>query len=400
VNRIAIYVSCYLMALMEGFDSQIMSLTVPKIAMAWRVPASAFALVFSSAALGMAFGAAAVGFLADRFGRKWSLIVSMFFLGLLTLAITLVTDIRALIGLRLFSGVCMGGTLVNIITIAGDSSPPEHRVRNSMLAYTGASAGPLVASLIGGMLFKLGDWRPIFYLGGAMALACVALPLLFVAGGKPPLSVAVAPGADGRRQRARLFSSTYRARTFALCTTELISLAAVFLLTNWLPTIMARATGSVATASLFTSLIYVGAIVGVVGLSTIVNRVGATRLLGLVFGAAAAVCIVVHFAMGHPDWTLIASLTALGVCIIGGQVTLHTLGGSLYPAELRATGIGVALAVGRAGALGGPIIGGFLLSTPGLHDAVFLVLGGIVAAAACAVLVLGLVTRGAALEVI
>jgi len=399
MNRTAIYISCYLMALMEGFDSQIMSLTVPKIAKAWGVPAPDFALVFSATALGMAFGAAVVGYLADRSGRKWALIASMFFLGVLTFGITQATTIPMLIGLRFLSGICMGGTLVNIITIASDASPPENRVRNVMLVYTGASAGPLIASLIGGALFKQGDWQPIFYIGSAMALACIALPLMFVKGGKPPQRMVV--GDDGKERaatRAQLFSSRYRARTFALCGAELVSLAAVFLLTNWLPTIMSRSTGSVSTASLFTSLIYVGAILGVLGLSMIVKRVGPTRMLGIVFTVAAAVCVIVHLALANPGPIVVASLVILGVCIIGGQITLHSLGGHIYPAEIRATGVGLALAVGRAGAMGGPLIGGYLLASPDLRDSVFLGLGAIVLLAAGMVTLLGWVTRNDEVE--
>jgi len=94
----------------------------------------------------------------------------------------------------------------------------------------------------------------------------------------------------------------------------------------------------------------------------------------------------------------VGSLVALGDCVIGGQVTLHTLGASLYPAEVRATGVCLALAVGRIGGLSGPMIGGFVLGVPGLRDAVFLVLGGIIAAPCCAMIILGRVTRNDAVE--
>lgn len=385
------------MALMEGFDSQIMALAVPQIAEAWAVPAPRFALVFSAAGLGMAFGASAVGMLADRFGRKWALVLSMFFLGILTFSIALTHSLAMLVLLRFLSGICLGGTLVNVIAITGDTSPPETRVRNSMLTYTGAPSGALLGSLLGGYLFQFGDWRLIFHVGGGMAIACMLLPILFIAPGRPAAVLGSSAGKP-RSRPAQILLDPYRTRTLALCAAELISVSAITLLTSWLPTIMARATGSAASASVFTSLIYFGAIVGVFGISPFLNRVGPKRLLSIIFLTAAGICIVVHVAMRQPDLLLVVALTLLGVGVIGGQVTLHTLGASLYPAQLRGTGVGLALALGRIGALIGPVIGGLLLGTPALRDSVFLVLGGIVAGAGCAVAVLAHATRNDELQ--
>ncbi len=131
-----------------------------------------------------------------------------------------------------------------------------------------------------------------------MALSCIVLPVLSIPGGRPPSRVFLQTGAARPQAgRATLFSRTYRDRTIALCSTERISLAAVFLLTNWLPTIMTRTTGSAATASLLNSLIYFGVIVGFFLMGGIVNRVGPKRLLAIVFGVATAVCVVVHLSM-------------------------------------------------------------------------------------------------------
>ncbi|MGA0606656.1 MFS transporter [Phenylobacterium sp. VNQ135] len=392
-----IYVSCFLIALMEGFDSQIMALAVPQMAGAWGKPAHEFAIVFSAAGLGMAFGATAVGYLADRFGRRWALIWSMLALGVLTFAIIGIHSLSLLVLLRFLGGICLGGILVNVIAIAGDVSAPETRLRNTLLTYTGAPSGALLGSLVGGYLFRFSDWRLIFIVGGAMALSCIILPLAFLPTGKPacgPLS-GDEPNNTGPLV---LFSDTYRNRALAHCAAELLAVMGITLLASWLPTIMAEATGSVATASLFTSLVYLGAIVGVVGLAPFLNLVGPKRLLAGIFFIAGAVCVLLNAAIGHSEALTVAYLTVLGVGVIGGQVALHSLGATLYPAHIRGTGVGLALAVGRVGALTGPIIGGAVLATASAKGSIFLVLSGIVLAAACAVAVLDYVTRRDSLE--
>jgi AAHS family 4-hydroxybenzoate transporter-like MFS transporter len=48
--------------------------------------------------------------------------------------------------------------------------------------------------------------------------------------------------------------------------------------------------------------------------------------------------------------------------IIGGQSNIPALGVYFYPAAVRATGVGLAMAVGRLGSIVGPLIGGYLIA--------------------------------------
>ncbi|MNO98081.1 4-hydroxybenzoate transporter PcaK [compost metagenome] len=53
---------------------------------------------------------------------------------------------------------------------------------------------------------------------------------------------------------------------------------------------------------------------------------------------------------------------AAGFCIIGGQLTLNAFTSNFYPAQVRATGTGWALGVGRFGSILGPLFGSLLLA--------------------------------------
>jgi AAHS family 3-hydroxyphenylpropionic acid transporter len=53
---------------------------------------------------------------------------------------------------------------------------------------------------------------------------------------------------------------------------------------------------------------------------------------------------------------------AAGACAVGGQLILYALAPSIYPAQVRATGVGVAVAVGRLGSMSGPLLAGQLLA--------------------------------------
>jgi AAHS family 3-hydroxyphenylpropionic acid transporter len=59
---------------------------------------------------------------------------------------------------------------------------------------------------------------------------------------------------------------------------------------------------------------------------------------------------------------LALSAVGCGLFIVGGQSALYGLAAIYYPAEMRGTGVGAAVAVGRIGSFAGPLLAGFLLS--------------------------------------
>jgi AAHS family 3-hydroxyphenylpropionic acid transporter len=51
-----------------------------------------------------------------------------------------------------------------------------------------------------------------------------------------------------------------------------------------------------------------------------------------------------------------------GLFLVGGQSVLYALASSIYPTEVRGTGVGAAVAVGRMGSILGPLVAGQLLA--------------------------------------
>jgi AAHS family 4-hydroxybenzoate transporter-like MFS transporter len=66
---------------------------------------------------------------------------------------------------------------------------------------------------------------------------------------------------------------------------------------------------------------------------------------------------------------VVAFLTGWG--IFGGQPTLNALSASYYPTDLRSTGIGAGLGIGRIGAIVGPYVGGELQRAEWSAEAIF-----------------------------
>ena len=78
--------------------------------------------------------------------------------------------------------------------------------------------------------------------------------------------------------------------------------------------------------------------------------------------ASSAVGMVV-FALAPRDLNLLMGLILLiGILQQGGFTGLYGTAAKIYPTEIRSTGIGWAIGLGRFGAVAGPIIAGYLIT--------------------------------------
>jgi AAHS family 3-hydroxyphenylpropionic acid transporter len=73
---------CLLVALLEGFDLQAAGVAAPKLAPAMGLSPGVLSWFFSASTLGMFIGAFAGGWLSDRKGRKFVLVLSVALFGL------------------------------------------------------------------------------------------------------------------------------------------------------------------------------------------------------------------------------------------------------------------------------------------------------------------------------
>ena len=95
-------------------------------------------------------------------------------------------------------------------------------------------------------------------------------------------------------------------------------------------------------------------------------------LIGWLLDKRGIVTIAVAFALSAPliifigsahitDAVLMAAVFLTGIGMLGGQVGLNAISGSIYPTYIRSTGAGWAFGVGRVGSILGPVIGGVLI---------------------------------------
>jgi hypothetical protein len=118
---------CFLAILCEGIDIVSMGLAAPRMAPALGLTRDQLGPLFSASIVGLLVGAVIFGRLADRFGRKWTLVTCLVIFGFFSLATAAVRPFEALLAVRLAAGLGLGGALPNLVALAAEAVAPQSR---------------------------------------------------------------------------------------------------------------------------------------------------------------------------------------------------------------------------------------------------------------------------------
>jgi AAHS family 4-hydroxybenzoate transporter-like MFS transporter len=130
-------------------------------------------------------------------------------------------------------------------------------------------------------------------------------------------------------------------------------------LTNWLPTVLDSSGMPLAHAVVAGSLIQAGGAAGSLIVGRLVDRIGMSAIVAAYILSVPFIVLIGAFAM--PEYLLMVIVFMTGVCLLGGQIGINALAGTIYPTFVRSSGAGWALGVGRIGSILGPVIGGILI---------------------------------------
>ena len=151
--------------------------------------------------------------------------------------------------------------------------------------------------------------------------------------------------------------------TLLLWTMQFMNLINLYMLSTWLPTI-ARGMGMTTTAALMVGTMFqTGGAVGSIAIGKPIREVGLLRRADRVLRAAPAVMIALIGQPGLTPSMLFVVVFIAGFGILGGQAGNNALAATYYPTDLRSTGVGAALGIGRIGSILGPSVAEFMRPT-------------------------------------
>lgn len=352
----------FLAAVIEGFDLQAAGVAAPKLAPVFGLTPPQIGLFFSSATFGLILGALAGGRVADAWGRRAGLVLSLLTFGVFSVATAFASTYEQLLVLRFLTGVGLGGALPNLVNIAAEAVDPSRRGRAVSIMYAGVPLGGAVASGVAMLGLHGGDWHTIFLVGGIMPI--VLAP--FVHTMLPPLAVIKGEARSAAAAVSAVFSRGTFVRTLALWVSFFLGLLVVYLLLNWMPQLLVARGLERNDASLVQLLFNVGGIAGSLIGGRMLDRSRPGLPVALSFAAAAAALLMLGLLPANVGLMLIGG-TLVGAAILCMQAILYGVAPQCYSFEIRGTGVGLAVAIGRLGSIAGPLYAGFLVargSTP------------------------------------
>ncbi|WP_323120146.1 MFS transporter [Burkholderia alba] len=415
----------------DSVDLGTMTFVLGSIKKEFGLSTAAAGLVASSSFIGMVLGAAVAGLLADRFGRRPVFQWSMVLWGAASYLCSTAQSVEALIVYRVLLGIGMGMEFPVAQTLLSEFVPAAKRGRLIALMDGFWPLGFITAGIVSYFVLPQFDWRTVFALLAIPAVFVLVVRRLVpesprwlehrgrladadrvmahveakvmqsarVARLPEPsrLAEAVAPHARGAFRE--IWSAPYRRRTTMVWLLWFFALLGFYGLTSWLGALLQQAGFAVTQSVFYTVLISLGGVPGFLCAAWLVERWGRkpTCIASLLGGGAMAYVYGQTALYGASVTLLVCTGLAMQFFLFGMWAVLYTYTPELYGTGARATGSGFASAIGRVGSLIGPYAVGVVLPVFG-QGGVFTLGALSFAAAACAVWMLGIETKGLALE--
>jgi MFS family permease len=401
------------LTLFDGYDTFNPAYVIHFVMEPWGLRPGQAGFLVSSGLIGFLIGAAAHGLIADRIGRRVTLLGGLWIMSVFTLLTPILgTSFWSFCTIRLLTGLGLG-VLLPLATTYINELTPRH-VANTYTIWgvgLGWAVGGSMAGVVGVLVTPHFGWESLYYIG---SLSFLLIPLLHYALPESVKFLALKGRAEEiktllsrlRPERAdhyrharipveapattenallTLLSKRYRRTTLAIWTAAFFCLFCIFGLSGWIPTVMLQRGETFAASFGFGALMQIAGFVGGLACGYISDRrrsSQATLVAWWVLGAASVIMLVV-FNNHVVNLTFVA---AAGFFIIGAQFVLNNFTANAYETRVRATAVGMELSVARVGAILGPLVAGILQELYSGPTAMFLAiaLASLVAATAIA----------------
>jgi len=361
-TRWAIVGLCILLNMADGMDVLVLSFTAPLIASQWHLPPDQVGWLFSAGLLGMMAGCLALAPQADRLGRKPVLLASLLLNALGLAGAATAGYIGQLLAARFVTGVGVGGILPAIAAIAMESSGERRRNLNVGLVQAGWPAGALLTGYVASAVIASSGWRVLF---GGIAAVAVLMFLLVAAWMPESTELLERRRTAGTRPAGRavleLLSPEHVAATWRLWVGTFFAFMTLYTLISWVPSFAGSAGLRLEAAIHAGTVLNLGALAGTCAIGVVSRWIGLRRFT--LCALLLAIVSMLAFSQGSIGGSFgLPLIFLIGATVQGGFNSYYPIATRVYPPELRASGVGFAMGIGRAGAVLGPLAAGYLLA--------------------------------------
>ena len=392
MQKVVVFLAA-LSIVMDGFDGQLIGFAIPVLIKEWDITRGDFAPALAAGLVGMGIGSACAGLLADRFGRRYAVIGSVFLFGIATCTIGFSQNLLTIAALRFIAGLGIGGALPSSTTLTAEFTPARSRTMAITATIVCVPLGGMIAGVFASCVLPAFGWRALFFLGGLFPIVLGVLLVLRLPESPrflvrhpsrwPELTKLLGrmsrPTAAGtvftdigeqKIEKSQGFPALFeqgRVRdTIAIWCAFFLCLLAVYSAFSWLPTMLVSEGLNVAVASSGLTAYNLGGVFGALSCAWAITRFGSRwPLLLCCAGGAASAFLLETVDVAHNTNLLIFGFGVHGLFVNAVQSTMFAVCAYVYPTTVRATGTASALAFGRLGAIVSAFAGAAVITAGG-----------------------------------
>ncbi|MCK0912459.1 MFS transporter [Acinetobacter pittii] len=400
---------CILLNIVDGYDVQVMSFTAASVSKEWALSGSVLGILISLGLVGMAFGSLFIAPIADKVGRRTIILSCLLLSGITMLFSSHVMNPYQLGILRFVTGIGIGGLLTNGAVMANEFSTTKWKNLSVALLSTGYAIGAVVGGMIAYRLIGTVGWRSVFMCGGIFTLSVLVLVYFVLPESveyqlikRQPNSIerinktlakfniqaihsfpAYKELTHGKVSIKTLFKGNFKARTIFVWIAFFSVMAGQYFILTWTPKLLTMAGMTPEQGVSLGIILNFGGIFGAILMAFLTVRYQINLVLSSFFALTAIFITVFVLNSGNYVYSMWIAVL-VGVFNNGCVAGMYALANSTYDTEIRATGVGSAITMGRLGGILSPLGAGYLLDAgiKPLHlyniDAILFAIGCIV----------------------
>jgi len=391
---------------LDGFDVLSIAFASPGITKEWGINKQTLGIVLSMELIGMSIGSLVLGGVADKIGRRPTILGCLVLMTLGMLMAAQTSGVYELSAWRIVTGLGIGGVLAAINAVAAEFSNHKRRHFSVSIMAIGYPVGAVSGGLVAAELLKTYTWHSVFYFGAACTAVFIPLTLLFVPesvawlarkqpenalekinrtlkrmGHAAVAALPVIPADIRKRSVGDLFAPGLIATTLLVAAAYFFHVTTFYFVLKWTPSIVNDLGLDPSLSAKVLVWANVGGALGgaVLGLLTLRFSVKALTIGAMLLSTV----MVVIFGRSPADFATLSLLCACsGFFTNGAIVGMYAIFAQAFPTHVRAAGTGFGIGVGRGGSVLAPIIAGFLFQNgvPVPTVAMMLALGSLCAA--------------------
>lgn len=377
---------CVTLNMLDGFDVLALAFSASAISAEWGLSGAQLGVLLSAALLGMAAGSIFVSQIADVIGRRRTILICAVVITIGMGLSAAATGYTMLLLVRIITGLAIGTLQACLNVFVAEYSSAKRRPVAISFYTAGQPIGGALGGIVAAVLLANFGWRSVFLFGAAATAVMIFIVLRFLPESidylvtrRPPGALeklnailtrlghavvaelpTVGPRSSVSGRWKDILSGATGIKTLLLGTAFFMLMAGFYFANSWTPKLVAASGFSPSDGVQAGVMFSAGGIAGALLFGPLAARFGVRPMLITTFVLTSGAFAAYALSMGSLG-TAFAAAALLGLLTSAAMSGMFSLGPAYYSPEVRATGVGFIIGVGRVGAIISPIVVGTLL---------------------------------------